>query len=169
LTLSADELAAVVRHGNHFVELTGGIKEKAFIKEVQWNTWGTEILHVDFARVSEHEKVHVVVPVELRGEAPGVKDGGAVKHVLHQIELECEAASVPDKLEVNINHLEFGALVHVSDLVLPQGSTTALDPAILVVSCVAPVEVAETEETATGEEEPEVIGRKKTDDEEEEK
>lgn len=167
LTLAADELTAAVRNGNHFVALTGGVKEKAFIKEVQWNTWGTEILHVDFARVSEHEKVHVTVPIELRGEAPGVKDGGVIKHILHQIELECEAASVPEKIEININNLAFNGLVHVSDLVLPQGSTTALDPTVLIVSCAAPVEVAETDEEAVGSDEPEVIGRKKTEEEEE--
>ena len=167
LALAAGELAAVVRHGDHFVELVGGVKEKAFIKEVQWNTWGTEILHVDFARASEHEKVRVVVPVELRGEASGVKEGGVVKHVIHQIELECEAASIPKKLEVNINHLAFGKFVLVSDLVLPDGVTTVLEPTAHVVGCVAPVEVVETEESSTGDEEPEVIGRKKTEEEEE--
>jgi large subunit ribosomal protein L25 len=167
LSLSAEELVAVVRHGNRFVELLGDVKEKAFIKEVQWNTWGNQILHVDFARVSEHEKVHVTVPVELRGESPGTKDGGVVKHVLHSIELECEAASVPEKIDVNINHLEFNQTFHVSDLELPPGAKALIDETTIVVSCSLPVEVSE-EETAEGEEEPEVIGRKKTDEESEE-
>jgi large subunit ribosomal protein L25 len=167
LTLSADELDAAVRHGNRFVELQGDIKEKAFIKEVQWNTWGNQILHVDFARVSEHEKVHVTVPVELRGESPGTKDGGVVKHVLHSIELECEAASVPEKIDVNINHLEFNQTFHVSDLELPAGAKALIDETTIVVSCSLPVEVSE-EETAQGEGEPEIIGRKKTDEESEE-
>jgi large subunit ribosomal protein L25 len=167
LTLLADELDAVVRHGNRFVELQGDIKEKAFIKEVQWNTWGNQILHVDFARASEHEKVHVTVPVELRGESPGTKDGGVVKHVLHSIELECEAASVPEKIDVNINHLEFNQTFHVSDLELPTGAKALIDETTIVVSCSLPVEVSD-EETAQGEEEPEIIGRKKTDEEPEE-
>ena len=163
LIVSAEEIDAAVRHGNRFVALSGGVSENAFIKDVQWNTWGTEILHVDFARVSAHEKVHVTVPVELRGEAPGTKDGGVVKHVLHSIELECEAASVPEKIAVNINHLEFGHVLHVSDLELPSGAKALIDPAITVVGCVAPVEISEDVETA-GEDEPEVIGRKKTED-----
>ena len=165
LTLSADELYAAVRHGNRFVALSGGLSESAFIKDVQWNTWGNQILHVDFARVSAHEKVHVTVAIELRGEAPGTKDGGVVKHVLHSIELECEAASVPEKISVNINHLEFGKMLHVSDLELPKGAKTLTDPAALIVSCVAPVEVSE-ETTPVGDEEPEVIGRKKAEEEE---
>ena len=162
LTLSADELDAAVRHGNRFVALSGGLSESAFIKDVQWNTWGTEVLHVDFARVSAHEKVHVTVAVELRGESPGTKDGGVVKHVLHTIELECEAASVPEKISVNINHLDYGKVLHVGDLELPNGVKALTDVATLVVSCVAPVEVSE-EETTADESEPEVIGRKKAD------
>ena len=165
LSLSAEDLDAAVRHGNRFVALSGGLSENAFIKDVQWNTWGTGILHVDFARVSADEKVRVTVAVELRGEAPGTKDGGVVKHVLHTIELECEAASVPEKISVNINHLVFGKVFHVGDLELPQGAKTLVDPATIVVSCVAPIEISE-EETAPGDEEPEVIGRKKVDEEE---
>jgi large subunit ribosomal protein L25 len=163
LALSSDELDAAIRHGNRFVALAGGVTENAFIKDVQWNTWGTEVLHVDFARVSADEKVHVTVAVELRGEAPGMKDGGVVKHMLHTIELECEAASVPEKLLVNINHLEFGKILHVSDLELPRGVTALSDAVTPVVSCLAPVEVSDEEQTA-GEGEPEVIGRKKAED-----
>ena len=166
LTLSAEELNAAVRHGNRFVALSGAVSENAFIKDVQWNTWGTDILHVDFARVSEHEKVHVAVAVELRGEAPGIKDGGVVKHALHTIDLECEAASVPEKISVSINHLEFGKVLHVSDLELPAGAKALTDASTPVVSCLAPVEVSEEAATTADEGEPEVIGRKKTDEEE---
>ena len=166
LTLSVEEVEAAVRHGNRFVELQGDVKEKAFIKEIQWNTWGNQILHVDFARVGEHEKVHVTVPIELRGTAPGTKDGGVVKHTLHSISLECEAASVPEKIEVNINHLEFNMTLHVSDLVLPTGARALIEGTVVVVSCSLQVEVSE-EETAAGDEaEPEVIGRKKAEEEE---
>jgi len=165
LTLSANELYAAVRHGNRFVALAGSLAENAFIKDLQWNTWGTEILHVDFARVSADEKITVTVAVELRGEAPGVKDGGIVKHVMHNIELECEAASVPEKIEVNINRLAFDQTLCVSDIELPKGVRALTDDTALVVSCVAPVEVSEEETAATDEAEPEVIGRKKTEEE----
>ena len=165
LTLSASELHAAVRHGNRFVALKGGVSEEAFIKDLQWNTWGTEILHVDFARVDADEKITVTVAVELRGEAAGLKDGGVVKHVLHNIELECKAAAVPEKIEVNINRLEFNEVLHVSDLELPAGVKVLTDGAAVVVSCVAPVEVSDEDTTAEGDAEPEVIGRKKADEE----
>ncbi len=167
LVLVEEEIAAIVRGGNRFVALEGAVSEKAFIKECQWDTWGNKILHVDFARVSEHEKLRVTVPVELRGEAPGTKDGGVVKHMLHSIDLECEAAAVPEKIEVNINHLVFNQVLHVSDLVLPQGVKVLVEPTLVVVSCVLPVEVSE-EAVAAGDDEPEVIGRKKAEDEVEE-
>ncbi|GHT21972.1 50S ribosomal protein L25 [Planctomycetales bacterium] len=168
LSVQGDELETIIRHGNHFVALTGDLNESAFIKEVQWNTWGNEVLHVDFARVSAHEKVHVTVPLELRGEAPGIKDGGVVKHVLHTVELECEAAAVPEKIDVNINHLVFGQTLHVKDLELPKGAVPLVDAETAVVSCAAPVEVSEESDTEATEEEPEVIGRKKADEEESE-
>ena len=160
LMLAEEEIAAIVRSGNRFVALQGAVNENAFIKECQWNTWGNKILHVDFARVGAHEKIRVTVAIELRGEAPGTKDGGVVKHTLHTVELECEAASVPEKIEVNINNLAFNQTLYVSDLVVPPGAKVLAEPAIVVVSCSPPIEVSE--ETADADAaEPEVIGRKK--------
>ena len=164
LTLVEEEIASIVRDGNRFVALQGAVNEKAFIKECQWDTWGNKILHVDFARVSEHEKVRVTVPIELRGESPGTKDGGIIKHTLHTVDLECEAASIPEKIEVNINYLAFNQTLHVSDLVLPPGSRVLVEPTLIVVNCSLPVEVSE-ETAPAGEEEPEVIGRKKAEEE----
>ena len=164
LTLAEADIATIVRGGNRFVALRGAVSENAFIKECQWDTWGNKILHVDFARVSEHEKVRVTVPVELRGESPGTKDGGVVKHTLHSVDLECEAASVPEKLEVNINNLAFNQTLHVSDLVLPPGAKALAEPTVVVVSCTVQTEVSE-ETAEAGDNEPEIIGRKKAEEE----
>jgi len=162
LMLPVEEIETALRHGVRFVQLKGAVNEKAIIKACRWDTWGTVVQHIDFARVSEHEKIRVSVPVELRGEAPGVKDSGVVKHVLHTIELECEAASVPDHLVVNINSLVFNQVVLVKDLEIPAGSTVLTDSAQVVVSCLPAVEVGETP-VVGGDAEPEVIGRKKAD------
>ena len=167
LSVPVETLEMVIRRGNRFVQLSGAVREKAIIKECQWDTWGKEVLHLDLTRVSEHEKIHVTVALELRGEAPGTKEGGVVRQQLHEIELECEAASVPEKIDVNINHLALGQAVHVSDLSLPAGSVALTDAGLLVVSCAAAVEAPEVEETAAVDgSEPEVIGRKKEESEE---
>lgn len=167
LTIKADEFDVALRHGVRFIALAGALNEKALIKQCQWDTWGKRVLHVDFTRVSEHEKIHVVVPVELHGEAIGIKDGGVVKLLLHEIKLECEAASVPEKIDVNINHLEFNHTMTVADLPLAEGIVPLVDMTQPVVSCLPPVEVADAESIDSGSVEPEVIGRKKTDDDEE--
>lgn len=165
LSVPVGEIEAAIRHGNRFVELKGGVYEQALIKEIKYNTWGNEILHVDFTRVTAHEKITVTIPLKLRGEAPGTKEGGVIKHALHQIELECEAANVPEEIEVNINNLGFDGSIHVGDLTLPSGAKSLTDASLFVVGCVAPVEEKEEEETVTGGAEPEVIGRKKTEEE----
>lgn len=165
LAVPSEQLDAAVRHGSRLVELSGEVQQQAFVRELQWDPWGTHVLHADFTRVSAHEKVEVEVPVELRGEAPGLKEGGIVEHLLHQIEIECEATAIPEKIQVSINHLNLGDAITVGDLKLPPGVTVLTDPESLVVQCVAPaVEVAEAE--AEAEAEPEVIGRKKEEEEE---
>ena len=169
LSLPADEVAAVIRHGNRFVALTGAVNERAFIKECQWNTWGTEVLHVDFARVSEHERIRMTVPFDLRGEAPGVKEGGVVKQHIHTVEIECEPSNAPEKIDLNINHLQFNQIIHLSEVELPEGVKILGDLNIPAVECTEAVEAPEAEEAAAGAEEPEVIGRKKEDEEESEK
>src|SRR3990172_346594 len=67
LAVGADEMAAIVRHGGRVVELKGAVNEKALIRDLQFDTYGIHVLHVDFARVSEHERVEVKVSIELRG------------------------------------------------------------------------------------------------------
>ncbi|MCL2118054.1 MAG: 50S ribosomal protein L25 [Planctomycetaceae bacterium] len=167
LAIPVEMIEAAIRHGNRFVQLSGAVREKALIKECQWDTWGKEVLHVDLTRVGEHEKIRVTVALELRGEAPGTKEGGVVRQQLHEMELECEAASVPEKIEVNINHLELGQVIHVSNLVLPVGSTALTDAGLLVVSCAEAIEKPEEESASADGTEPEIIGRKKEDAEEE--
>ncbi|MCL2622270.1 MAG: 50S ribosomal protein L25 [Planctomycetaceae bacterium] len=166
LSIPVEMIEAAIRHGNRFVQLSGAVREKALIKECQWDTWGKEVLHVDLTRVGEHEKIRVAVALELRGEAPGSKEGGVVRQQLHEIELECEAAAVPEKIEVNINHLELGQAIHVGSLTLPTGSVALTDAGLLVVSCAEAVEKPEAEAVAADGAEPEVIGRKKEEAEE---
>lgn len=167
LAVGGDEMASVVRHGSRVVELKGAVNEKALIRELQWDTFGKHVLHVDFARVSEHERIEVKVTVELRGQAVGVKDGGVVEHFIHEVEIECEALSIPDKIDLNINDLKVGDSLAASDLKLPPGVTLVSDPDAIVVHCVEAREESE-EGGVAGAAEPEVIGRKAGDEEGEE-
>ncbi len=158
LTVNGDALSSAVRHGARVVDLTGAVSEKALIRALQWDIYGIEVLHVDFARVSEHERIEVKVNVELRGHAAGVKDGGVVEHLVHDVEIECEALSIPDKLELNVNDLQKGSQLLASDLQLPPGVVLISDPETVLVHCVeARVDEGETPAVVA---EPEIIGRK---------
>ena len=166
LCVEAELLESAVRHGSRLVSLIGAVKESAFIRELQWNTWGTQVLHVDFTRVSEHEVVEVTLAVELRGEAPGVKEGGAVSHHIHEVEIACPASAIPEKLDVNINHLELNAAITLADLTLPEGAKLLVDDlAAVVVECVVPQEQPEEEAAEAAPGEPEVIGEKEREEE----
>jgi large subunit ribosomal protein L25 len=161
LSVPAPEIEALVRHGVKVVQLEGDVQESALVREVQWDGLGSEVLHLDFTRVSSTETVETRIPIELRGDAPGTREGGILDHVLHDLEILCPVRSIPDRLLVNVNSLGLGEAITVSDLELPSGASTTADPNDLVVHCVAPVEVPEEEEVAAaGAAEPEVIGRK---------
>jgi large subunit ribosomal protein L25 len=161
LAVAADELTAAIRHGSRLVSLTGAVSESAFIRDLQWDTWGTHILHVDFTRISEHEIVEVRVPVELRGESPGVREGGVVVQLIHEVELACPASVIPEKLHVNINHLALNGSVLLGGLELPEGAKVlASDMEAVVVECVVPVELPEEGAGEAVPGEPEVIGAK---------
>jgi len=167
LSVSHEQFAAALRHHSRLVELKGGVSESALIRETQWDTFGTEVLHVDFARVSADERIEVQVSIELRGEAPGLKDGGVIQHLLHEVEIECLATSIPESIQVRIIKLNKGDEITAAQLTLPEGVKLLSDPELVVVQCVEPVEEIETELGGEGAE-PEVIGRKAEDGEEEE-
>lgn len=166
VSVPADVLHGLIHHGSRLVMLTGGVNESAFIREVQWDTWGKRVTHVDFTRISEFEKVQVQVPVVLRGEAPGVRDGGVVEQLIHEIQIECPAGEIPEKLQVSINALKLLDAITVADLPLPKDSVALADADAIVVHCIVPVEVSEeAAEAVPGE--PEVIGAKENEEEEE--
>ena len=169
LAVSEEALGLALRHGSRLVNLVGGVNESAFIRDLQWNTWGTQVLHVDFTRISADEEVEVTIAIELRGEAPGVRAGGVVEHLIHQVELACPAGAIPEKLKVNINHLMLDDKLTLAQLELPpKARLLEADLEAIMVQCVVPAELPEEEEGAV-EGEPEVIGAKKEEEGEEEK
>lgn len=167
LSVPTETLAAAIRHGSRLVGLTGVVNESAFIRDMQWDTYGTHVLHVDFTRISVDELVKVHVTVELRGTAPGVKDGGAVEQLVHDVQIECPAGSIPEKLFVSVNHLKLDETITIAQLELPAKSKVIGDPEAIVVQCIIPVEKPDLEAGEAGEGEPEVIGAKKEEEEEE--
>lgn len=158
LSLGSDEVKALVRHGARVVDLEGAVAEKAFVRELQWDTWGREVLHLDLARVSADERVTVEVQIELKGDAQGVKDGGVLDFVTHSVEIECLVIAIPEKLILRVGGLKLDSHLNADAIELPQGATLVSDPTTTIVSCAKPMEMAEA--GAGDGAEPEVIGKK---------
>jgi large subunit ribosomal protein L25 len=158
LVVTREAVQAAVRHGSRIVELKGAVKTGALIRELQWDTFGVEPVHIDFLRVSATDRVKVKVPVDLKGECPGLRAGGVVNLILHEIELECRADAVPEKIHAAVGKLQLGGTIKVHDLELPAGAKALADADDAVVTCTVLVEKGE--EAAAGGAEPELIGRK---------
>jgi len=167
LAVPTDQLDAALRHNAQLVSLEGDVKQQAIIRELQWDVYATHVLHVDFTRVDRHELVEVTVPVELMGEAPGVREGGSVEQLIHEVTIECPAIAIPENLTVNINELHLDQSISLSELELPKGAKLTQDDSETIVQCREVLEAPEELEPEVGESaEPEMIGRKEDEDQE---
>lgn len=160
LSVAADRLGAALRHGAKIVNLSGAASGQALLQDVQWDVFRQNVLHVDLLRVEAGDRVKVHVPLQLRGEAPGVNNGGVVELLMRDVEVEVAPASVPDVLHINVNHLELGhtlTLAAIEDL--PAGATLIGDVGRAAVHCVLPTAGPEDATSIGSSAEPEVIGR----------
>ena len=151
-SLPAETALAIANAGAKVVDLTvSGAAAKALVRELQWDTFSTEIIHVDFQRVDANERVHVQVPVHLRGTAPGVVAGGILEQPVHVLDIECLAVAIPDQIVIRVGSLKIGDALHVNELTeVPDGVTITAPGETMIVHVVAP-RGAEEEETPAAE------------------
>jgi large subunit ribosomal protein L25 len=169
IQMPADPVRAILSKGARLVDLQiDGGSEKALVSEVQWDTFGRHVLHVDFMRVDPNERVKVRVPVHLRGTAPGVLAGGVLEQPHHEVTVECLAIEVPNEILVKVGSLQIGDFIHVSELTdLPLGVHIVDAPDTVLVHIVQKREMVEVAPAVEGgPAEPELIGRKPKDGEE---
>jgi large subunit ribosomal protein L25 len=170
VAVASEAMAAAVRHGSRVVQLQGAVSDSALIRELQYDAFGSEILHVDFARVSADERVEVKVRLEIKGQAAGAKEGGIVEHLIHEVEIECPVSAIPDKLVVNVSDLKLDGEIMVNQVLLPEGVKMLSDGDQVAVHCIKPKEEGEEGAAAVAGEgaEPELIRKEKPADDEEE-
>ncbi len=162
LQINKKELVSHINHGTHVFTLDiAGTTESALLKEVQYDAFGQDVLHVDFARVDLNERVTITVSIELKGDPKGEKDGGVLQQILNELEIECVVTEIPDVITVDVSNLGKDEQLHVSDIKLG-GSITILTDADQVVAKVEEI-VEQAEPTEEGAAEPEVIGGTKED------
>ena len=165
LAIHLEEKALIKAMANgHFmnsVVMIDGVGElvRTLPKDVQFHPVTDRPLHVDFLRISEHTKVHVNVPVHFSDEeqSPGIKRGGVLNIVRHELELVCDAAEIPEQIEISLAGLDVGASIHISAVNLPQGSEAAIsDRDFTIATIVAPSALKSSEgegESAAAEDE----------------
>ena len=119
----------------------GGSATRTLPKDVQFHPVTDRPLHVDFLRISEHAQVTVAVPIRFVGEeeSVGLKRGGVLNAVRHDLELICDAAEIPDAIEISLAGLDIGDSLHISAVTLPEGAQSAItDRDFTIATIVAP-------------------------------
>lgn len=164
------------------LELAGTDENRhAMIRHLDMDPISRQITHIDFQRVNLKRKVRVQVHIEILGEASGVKnEGGVLDFINRYVDLECLPTDIPQKVEADVTDLHIGQHLEAKDLELPAG-VELLDEGSKVIVAVShsrvALELEEMEAEAEAEEEelleataeePELIGRGKEEDEEEE-
>ncbi|MFH1417456.1 MAG: 50S ribosomal protein L25 [Planctomycetota bacterium] len=175
LTLDYHDVELNLEHGAHVVNLDlNGEVQPCLFKDAQYDHLGIKLLHVDFTRVRLDERVKVHVQIELRGQAKGVAEGGVLHQELAEIEIECPAMNIPEKIRVDVSDLAIDDVLHVKDLAFDEGHVATSDPETVVATVREPLvqeeeevaaDAAAGEAPAAGAGEPEVITKGKGDEE----
>lgn len=144
----------------HLYELAApGGKERVLVRAVQFDPVTDIPIHVDFLRVGSGTTVNVQVPVHFANElaSPGLKQGGVLNIVRHELGLVCPADAIPDEVVVDLTGLELGDSIHISMVTLPQGVTPEIaDRDFTIATIAAPSAVrAEAKEAQREEDEEE--------------
>lgn len=161
ITVDYKELHTHLHNNAHLLNAQlAGKTESVLIRDVQWDHLGSQIVHVDLARVDLNERVTIEVPLKFVGDAPGLKNEGAIlEHPITEIEVEALVTEIPDEVSVDVSGLNLGDTITVADLKLPANVTTTLDPETIIATISV---VAEQPEVEAGDQpaEPKLIGRK---------
>lgn len=169
-----ERLAERVRITSTVIELSvDGKTARTLVRELQRDPIKRTVIHADFQELVAGEKVTVSVPLRFVGTAEGVKTGGGIlEETMHQIEVTCDPANIPDHVDVDVTALTIGHSLHVGDLKLPEGVEVVDDPeqTIAVVSAPKAEEEVEPVEGAAPDAavEPELIRKPKDEEEGEE-
>lgn len=140
---------------NSVVEIElDGKKQITIPKDVAFHPVSDRPLHVDFLRIVKGAKVDVEVPVIFVNEdaSPGLKRGGVLNIVRHELELICDNDKIPDDIQIDVSGFDIGDSIHISNVKLPKGSESKItDRDFTIATIVAPSALKSTEGDTTAE------------------
>jgi large subunit ribosomal protein L25 len=168
VAMGEHDLELAMQHGQRLLELdVDGQTLNVLIKDVQYDTYGKEVLHADLSRVNLDERVEVTVAIHYRGTPVGVtNEDGVFTPIIDEVSVECQVNNIPEEIVIGIHEMHVDDQLMMGDLQMPEG-VKLLDEPETVIATVSVM--AEEEEAAEGEEgsaEPEVIGAKEEEEQE---
>ncbi len=146
INLRRNALIAILNRGGFLshqfeIKLPDGKSERVLPRDVQLHPVTDMPIHVDFLRLAKGTRVEVEVPVQFvnEREAPGIRRGGVLTIVRHEIELEVPADNIPEFIEVDLSGLDIGDAVKISSVKLPEGARpTITDRDFTIATITAP-------------------------------
>jgi len=144
--LSVDKISLnkALRTGQMIFEVNVEDKDQfVLVKEIQYHPVTDEIIHIDFQKVKEDEKISLEVTVRSSGEAQGVKLGGLLVQMLNSVNIKCRPAEIPEFLEIDVTDMEMNTNLFVKDITLPEDVEMLTADDIAVVSVQEPKEEKE--------------------------
>ncbi len=136
ITLDANQLKKVMEHESFYTSIVHvHLDEKAkssetvLVKAIQRHPYKTQILHIDFQRVSVDDVIVKKVPLHFvnASQSNAVKHGGLVSHIMGELEVECKVKDLPEFIEVDLSHLEMDQILHLSEVKLPKHVELTVD------------------------------------------
>jgi large subunit ribosomal protein L25 len=156
IAVKANELeSALMKHKGETIlfnlQFTNGEPSKiqVILKEYQTHPVTDKIIHLDFLAIHEKETITIDIPLEFLGKPVGITRGGILEILLHELTVECLPSDIPDKISIDISHLDIGDVLHVKDIKVPEGIKIVDDPEETVVTIVAEEKEEVTEELET--------------------
>jgi large subunit ribosomal protein L25 len=127
-----------------------GKKTRVIPRQLQIDPVSDRPVHVDFMRLAQGASVHLEIPVHFKGQAesPGLKKGGVLNIVRHEVDLICNADHIPNEILVDVSKLDINESIHISALALPEGAKTKVGRDLTICSIVAPTSVREDQRAA---------------------
>jgi large subunit ribosomal protein L25 len=166
IEVNAADAEHAIHSGAHLVDLKlDGKIEHVLIQQVQYDHLQAGIQHVDFLRIDPNHKVRVKVPLDFRGTPKGTKEGGILEVQTAEVEVEVLPLAIPDIIRVNVEHLELHGILHVREITVPEGVRLLNSPEQILCQVRTVKEETPVLEAAPGPTEPEVIGKKPTEEE----
>jgi large subunit ribosomal protein L25 len=158
ITLNTNDVTKRIHAGGFMTTIVtidiGGKKIKVLPKDYHLDPVRDFTMHVDFLRVSGNTQVTVDIPVHFINEdkSPGIKVGGVVNIVRHEVEVHCPADSIPEAFTVDLTGAKIGDSIHISQITLPKGVVpTIADRDFTIATIVAPAAGLSGEEEETTE------------------